>query len=133
MTVALVLDKVVMHELQINMREVHGVEVIELAGAIDALAFSDFSAALTRMIEEVTPCVVLDCSRVGYIGSAQLRELLDYASLARARGGDLKCVGLAPTIQQIANLIAMGDLLEFYDGLSDALLAFRESLVSMAG
>ena len=121
-----------MHELQISRHRVHGVEVIELAGAIDALAFADFSAALTRMFEEVTPCVILDCSRVSYIGSAQLRGLLDFASLARAAGGDIKCVGLARTIQQIANLIAMGDLLEFYDGMSDALLAFHEMSTSVA-
>ena len=121
-----------MHELQISKHRVHGVEVVELAGAVDTLAFAEFSAALKRMIQEVTPCVILDCSRVSYIGSAQLRELLDFASLARSRGGDIKCVGLAPTIQQIANLIAMGDLLEFYDGMPDALLAFHESTAGVA-
>ena len=114
-----------MHELQIKMREVCGVEVVEMSGAIDALIFSDLSAALTRMIHEVTPCIVLDCTRVSYIGSAQLKELLDFASLARARGGDIKCVGVAPTIQQVANLIAMGDLLEFYDTVADALPPFH--------
>lgn len=121
-----------MHELQMNMHRVHGVEVIELAGAIDALAFADFSATVTRMIQEVTPCLILDCSRVSYIGSAQLRELLDLAAQARARGGDIKCIKLAPTIQQIANLIAMGDLLECYGGMPDALLAFHESAVNVS-
>jgi anti-anti-sigma factor len=114
-----------MHELQIKMRQVCGVEVVEMSGAIDALVFSSLSTALTRMIHELTPCVVLDCSRVSYIGSAQLKALLDLASLTRARGGDIKCVGIAPTIQHVANLIAMGDLLEFYDTLPDALQAFR--------
>ncbi|HUI05784.1 MAG TPA: STAS domain-containing protein [Verrucomicrobiae bacterium] len=131
MGVALVSGKVAMHELQISKHRVHGVEVIELAGAVDALAFAEFSTGLTRMIQENTPCVILDCSRVNYIGSAQLRELLDLASQARSLGGDIKCVGLAPTIQHIANLIAMGDLLEFYDGVSDALLAFHESVADV--
>ena len=121
-----------MHELQISRHRVHNVEVIELAGAIDALAFADFSAGLTRMIEEVTACIILNCSRVTYIGSAQLRELINFASLARAAGGDVKCVGLAPTIQQIANLIAVGGLLEFYDEMSDALVAFHEMSMSVA-
>ena len=111
--------------MQIKMREICGVEVVEMSGAIDALVFSDLSVALTRMIHELTPCIVLDCSHVSYIGSAQLKELLDFASLARARGGDIKCVGVSPTIQQVANLIAMGDLLEFYDKVADALPAFR--------
>ena len=114
-----------MHELQIKMHQVSGVEVVEMMGAIDALAFADLSATLGRMIEEVTPCIVLECSRVTYIGSAQLKELLDFAHMAQARGGDVKCVGIAPTIQHVANLIAMGDLMEFFDDLQQALLSFR--------
>jgi len=96
-----------MQELQFNMRRVNDVEVIEMTGAVDAMAFTGFSATLTRMMEEVTPCIVLECSRVSYIGSAQLKELIDFAHLAQSRGGDVKCVGLPQTIQQVANLIAM--------------------------
>ena len=107
------------------MRRVDGVEVIEMIGAVDALAFTAFSATLTRMMEEVTPCIILECSRVTYIGSAQLKELIDFAHLAQARGGDVRCVGLPQTIQQVANLIAMGDLIEFYDDLQQALRSFR--------
>ena len=114
-----------MNELQIKMYQVSGVEVLEMAGAIDALAFADLSATLGRMITEITPCVVLECSRVTYIGSAQLKELLDFAHMAQARGGDLKCVGIAPTIQHVANLIAMGDLIEFFEDLPQALRSFQ--------
>ncbi len=114
-----------MHELQIKMRQVSGVEVVEMVGAIDVLAFADLSATLGRMIAEVTPCIVLECSRVTYIGSAQLKELLDFAHMAQARGGDVKCVGIAPTIQHVANLIAMGDLMEFFEDLPQALRSFR--------
>jgi anti-anti-sigma factor len=109
------------------MYQTSGAEVIEMAGAVDALAFSHFAAALTRTIEELTPCIILECSRVTYIGSAQLKELIDFAHVAQARGGDLKCVGLPQTIQQVANLIAMGDLMEFYDHLAEALHAFQGS------
>jgi anti-anti-sigma factor len=114
-----------MHELQINMRRVHDAQVVELSGALDALAFAGLSVTVTRLIQEGTFFVVLDCSAVTYIGSAQLKGLLDLASRARAREGDVKCVGVAPTIQQVANLIAMGDLLEFHDDLSGALQAFH--------
>ena len=118
-----------MQELQIKRQRVNSVEVIELIGAIDALAFTQFSATLTRLIEETTPCIVLECSHVTYIGSAQLQELIGFAHMAQARGGDLKCVGVPQTIQQVANLIAMGDLMEFYDHLPEALRSFRSSAV----
>jgi len=118
-----------MQELQIKRQRVNSVEVIELIGAIDALAFTQFSATLTRLIEETTPCIVLECSHVTYIGSAQLQELIGFAHMAQARGGDLKCVGVPQTIQQVANLIAMGDLMEFYDLLPEALHSFRSTTV----
>lgn len=98
-----------------------------MTGAVDALAFTQFAATLTRTMQEITPCIVLECSRVTYIGSAQLKELIGFAHMAQARGGDLKCVGLPPSIQQVANLIAMGDLMEFYDHLAEALQSFHGS------
>jgi anti-sigma B factor antagonist len=116
-----------MQELQFTMYRTGSAEVIEMAGAVDALAFTQFAATLTRTMDEVTPCIVLDCSQVTYIGSAQLKELIDLAHRAQARGGDLKCVGLPQTIQQVANLIAMGDLMEFYDHLAEALQSFQRS------
>lgn len=116
-----------MQELQFTMYRTGSAEVIEMAGAVDALAFTHFAATLTRTMEEVTPCIVLECSRVSYIGSAQLKELIGFAHMAQARGGNLKCVGLPQTIQQVANLIAMGDLMEFYDNLPEALQSFRTS------
>ncbi len=114
-----------MQELQIKMNRVDGVELIELTGAVDTLAFTGFSATLARLIEEGTPCIILECSHVSYIGSAHLKELIDFAHRAQARGGDVKCVGLPPTIQQVANLIAMGDLMEFCDDVPQAQRAFR--------
>jgi anti-anti-sigma factor len=116
-----------MQELQFKMYRTGSAEVIEMTGAVDALAFAQFATTLTRTMEEVTPCIVLECSRVTYIGSAQLKELIGFAHIAQARGGDLKCVGLPQTIQQVANLIAMGDLMEFYDHLAEALQSFRTS------
>jgi anti-anti-sigma factor len=116
-----------MQELQVKRKLIYNVEVFELTGAIDALAFKDFSATLTRLMEEVTPCIILECSQVTYIGSAHLKELIGFAHMAQARGGDLKCVGLPPTIQHVANLIAMGDLLEFHDNLPEALQSFSNA------
>ena len=121
-----------MQELQIRVSQVDDAELIELTGAVDALAFTGLSATLARLIEEVTPCIILECSHVTYIGSAHLKELIDFAHRAQARGGDVKCVGLPQTIQQVANLISMGDLMEFYDYLPEAQRAFHSLSTDVA-
>jgi anti-sigma B factor antagonist len=116
-----------MQDLQIKRQRVSGVEIIEMTGAVDALAFTKLSTTLARLIEEATPCIVLECSHVTYIGSAQLKELIGVAHTAQTRGGNLKCVGLPQTIQHVANLIAMGELMEFHDYLPGALQSFHSS------
>jgi anti-sigma B factor antagonist len=116
-----------MQDLQIKRQRVSGVEIIEMTGAVDALAFTKLSIALTRLIEEAAPCIVLECSHVTYIGSVQLKELIGVAHTAQTRGGDLKCVGLPQTIQHVAHLVAMGDLMEFHDDLPQAMQAFHSS------
>jgi anti-anti-sigma factor len=114
-----------MHQLRIELRKAGDIEVIELAGGIEPLSFTALAAALNRLILEGSACAVLDCRNVNYISSTDLKELLDYARYARARDGDVKCVGLAPTIQQVANLVARGDPLECYDDLASALRSFH--------
>lgn len=113
-----------MRDLKIKSRQFEGIEIVELSGAVDAISFTGLAATLARLIREVSPLIVLDCHRISYIGSAQLKDLLDLARYARARGGDIKCVGVAPTIQQVANLIAMGEPMDCFEALEDALRAF---------
>ena len=114
-----------MHQLQIALRKAGDIEVIELTGAIEPLSFAGLATTLNRVIFQDSARAVLDCHCVTYISSSELKELLDYARYARARGGDIKCVGLAPTIQQVANLVASGDPLDCFDDLSGALRSFR--------
>jgi len=114
-----------MHQLRIGRRQAGDVEIIELAGAVEPLSFTSLATALNQVILLGPACVILDCRDVTYISSTELKELLDYARYARARGGDVKCVGLSPTIQQVANLVANGDPLDCFDDLADALRSFR--------
>jgi anti-anti-sigma factor len=114
-----------MHELQIQTQQMQGIHIIRLSGAVEALNFEKLAVVLDKMFEETPPRVILECGKVEYIGSAQLRDLADVARCARAEGGDVKCVALAQTIQQVNNLIAGGDPIECFDELSDALASFR--------
>ncbi len=117
-----------MHELHLKTQQTRGVEVVQLNGAIEPTNFPSLASTLSRLIEEVTPCIVLDCHEVSYIGSAQLRDLTNFVSYARTRGGDIKCLGLSPTIQYVADLVASGDPIECYVELAVALAAFRSPL-----
>lgn len=113
-----------MRELQINLQRLDGVEVVELSGAVDAISFAHLAPVLTRLIQDGGHRILLDCSLVTYIGSIELKHLLDFSRYARARGGDLKCIGVLPTIQQVANLIAQGEPLDCFEDLGEAVSSF---------
>ena len=114
-----------MHELQVETREVDDIEILALGGAIEQLNFPTLAGTIGRSMHERSARIVLDCSNVTYIGSTQLRELLEFAAYARTRGGDIKCVGLAPAIRDVAGLISKNGALDNYDSVLDALAAFR--------
>ena len=115
------------HELQVETSQMDGVEVITLGGAVEQLNFPSLAATLGRSIHERTPCIVLDCRHVNYIGSTQLRELLEFAAYARTRGGDIKCVGLAPAIRNVAGLVSTNGMFDCHETIPGAVGAFRET------
>jgi anti-anti-sigma factor len=114
-----------MHQLQVELRRAGEIDVLELTGAVEPVSFASLAAALNKAIRHGSARIILDCRHVTYISSPELKELLDLARYARARGGDVKCVGLSPTIQQVSNLVSNGDPLDCFDDLPHALRSFR--------
>lgn len=116
--------------MQIHTHRLQDSEIIHLAGGVESSAFPKLADTLNTLLCQSNPQIILDFSQVNYIGSAELKELLDFAHIARARGGDIKCAQLAPTIEQVAALIANGDPLECFPEVSDALAAFHKAVVT---
>lgn len=119
-----------MHQLHIESETSSGSEVLHLAGAIDSSSFPGLATILNALLGRATPQVVLECARINYIGSSELKELLDLAHIARAQGGDIKCVRLAPTIEQVAALISNGEPLDCFPTVRDALATFHSAPVT---
>jgi len=113
-----------MHDLHVETRAVDDVEILTLSGAIEQLNFADLAGAIGRSMHERSARIVLDCTNVTYIGSTQLRELLEFAAYARTRGGDIKCVGLAPAIRHVAALISTNGELDCHASVLDAVASF---------
>jgi anti-anti-sigma factor len=114
-----------MHQLQLQVRQLQGVNIVQLSGSIEPTSFPSLYATLNKLVSDGSPRIVLECAQLNYIGSAELKQLLDFAHHARASGGDIKCVGLCSTVQYVANLVANGDPFDCFDDLPQALATFR--------
>lgn len=111
--------------MRLQIQQLPNATVVHLDGAVDAHAFSGLATVLQNILTRPLPRVILDCAPVTYVGTAELKHLLDFAHRARALGGDIKLAGLPPTIEQVATLIANGDPLECFPGIAEALGSFH--------
>lgn len=124
-----------MHQLHLITRRLDDVKIIHVEGGLDDANYANLASLLNAHLRTcqqsgMLPQVVLECHAVNYIGSLELNALLELAQLARAHGGDIKCAQLAPTIEQVANLIANGDPLDCHPTVSAALDAFHTTRVA---
>lgn len=116
-----------MHGSNYQVETWEGARIIKTTGHIDAISFSDLASVIIRLMLESTPCLVLDCSGVTYIESAQLIHLGELAQAARNRGGDLICIGFCPAILSVAQIIKATDSLKCPATLAEALYVFSSA------
>ena len=119
-----------MHQIRFEVQRLPLANIVHLDGAIDANNFSPLAIELQGLLTGLSPRIILECSQVSFIGTTELKRILDFAYRARALCGDIKCAALAPTIEQVATLIANGDPLECFPGIVEALAEFSLLRVS---
>ncbi len=96
--------------MEINVKAVQGVTVVELAGELTAKSAPD---AQQRILEpaQAGSKLILDMSRVSYLSSAGLRLLLVVYRTVAARGGRALLVGLS---EDLRNTMALTGFLDFF-------------------
>ncbi len=114
-----------MEPLRLQLKPLSAATVVYVHGAIEPTGFPALAGVLDSLLSRPGSRVVLEFRGATFVGASELQALLDLAHIARARGGDLKCVGLPPTVEQLAALTSNGDPLECFPTLPDALAAFR--------
>lgn len=88
--------------------------LVALGGTIDAPAAPAFTEALSALAAARLDRFALDLSGVGFIGSAGLETLLDFAGTMQARGTEWTLYALRPVARPLRRLAADA-LLELLD------------------
>jgi stage II sporulation protein AA (anti-sigma F factor antagonist) len=96
----------------VDLREdtVGGVTVVEVKGRIDNTTAPVLAERLMAGLRDARVRVVLDLSRLEYIGSAGFRVLLVAAKHADQTGGRLVLCGISGRISQVFNVGGFLDL-----------------------
>jgi anti-anti-sigma factor len=101
------------------------VAIIVVAGRMDAAGARQFTEAVSALVHSGRSRLLLDASRLEYIGSLGMRALLLAARAATHASGRLVLVGLAEPVRRVLELGGFGSSFEIHASRDDALTGFN--------
>ena len=117
--------KAIMKEFQIEKESRGSVQIVRFAGSLDMYSFPRLESQLNALFDQAQYCVVLDCRRLDYVGSAGLGALISLAKRAREQKGDVRLLGVPDRIYKIIELLGFTKVLTVYNTEEEALAGFQ--------
>jgi anti-anti-sigma factor len=97
------------------------VSVVALSGELDLAGAPELSRSLSLLTGPGAGRVVVDLTRLAFIDSTGLRELLRAAKAIDANGGSLTLAGPRPNVQRLFDIVRLAETLSIEPSLRDAL------------
>jgi anti-anti-sigma factor len=106
--------------LEFQVSEIRQVTLIEVTGRVDGLSAEELRQALAEEIQRGAKRVVLDLSRVSYMSSAGLRELVAAYRRLQEQGGDLRLAQPSSRVQDVLEMSGLDTIFQIFLTQSDA-------------
>lgn len=110
-------------EVQLNLRRVRDVAVLDVAGELDIYTSPRLRSAIQDVLGGGTPRVVVNLARTSYLDSTALSVLAAALRQARTAGGTLALVYDQPQIEKIFTITGLQEVFPVYRTESDAVAA----------
>ena len=111
-------------KIAIACRTAGPVEVVSLAGTLDAWSEPEVRASLRSVLDAGKRHLVLDLSALKRIDSSGLSALLSVLKAARAAGGDVVLLSPSAVVASVLRLTRLDQILEAYDDEGEAVGRF---------
>ncbi|MEN9205502.1 MAG: STAS domain-containing protein [Thermostichales cyanobacterium DRC_bins_46] len=108
------------HEIRDNCHLVH------LTGMLDAFSDPNFRKALSKIVQDPPPNLILDLTGVEFIDSTGVGALVQVAKQVKEQGGIFQIVS-NPRVNQIVKLVRLQDFLCLQNSLEEALARLHPS------
>ena len=108
----------------INVSEIKGVQVIEIAGRMDGELAAEVGMALDEVLSQGHEKLVLDLGSVDYISSPGLREIVRAYKRAQANGGDLRIANPSERVLDVFKLAGLDTTIRIYRSDAQAIASF---------
>jgi anti-anti-sigma factor len=109
-----------LHMIDFQISRLESVTLVEVIGRVDSSNADALGDALTHEIDNGNVNLVLDLSRVDYMSSAGLRELVSAYKKVKRLEGDVRLVQPSPRVQEILELAGLDTVFQTFASPTDA-------------
>ena len=110
--------------MEISIKEVNDVKIINLEGNLDTNTAKEAQIQLDKLVSDGVNKILVDLEKLEYMSSAGLRILLTIAKKLKTSEGSLKICCLNETVQEVFDISGFSNILNVYNSESDALKDF---------
>jgi len=110
--------------VELSVKPVGDVTVVEIRGSVDGLTADKLLHTLTEQVQSGRVRLVADCAALDYTSSAGLRALLGTVKQARQKGGDLRLAAVRPPVLKVLELSGFTSILKYYPDVKEATDSF---------
>jgi anti-sigma B factor antagonist len=111
--------------MNLSTEHAHGIAVVRVGESrLMYPLLSDFSSAVTTLINSGERKLLIDLSSVGYVDSATIGCLMDLYRQAAAAGGTLKLAGVQKRVETMLTMTGAQNFLEIHPDEPTALKSF---------
>jgi anti-anti-sigma factor len=97
------------------------VKIVAVMGRLDTATSTRFGCRLDELLHDGQAHLLIEASRLDYIGSAGLRALLVAAKQAANRGRRLAVCDMSAPIARMVDIAGFGEVFEIYRSREEAL------------
>ena len=103
--------------MQIEQSKKGEADLVALAGRLDVNTAPELDECLRRLVDQGARCVILDFSRLEYMGSAGLRSILALGRMLQALQGKLVLCGASGIVKNVLVMSGFSGMFALVDSL----------------
>lgn len=113
--------------MDIAEKKVGNINVLSLAGRLDAFNAIELEKKLNALIEAGQYNYVIDLAKLEYISSSGLRVFLASLKRVKKERGDIKLAGMQSFITEVFNISGFSQLFSIFESQEAAVNAFNQA------
>jgi anti-sigma B factor antagonist len=111
--------------MEIGDKKVGAVDIIYLAGRLDAYAANDVEKKMSAFTDKTPVNLIVSMEKLEYISSSGLRVLLAGLKKARKQQGDIRLACMQPYVKEVFDVAGFTQLFKVFDKENEAVNSFK--------